>query len=123
MAGVGQIIKDIDSKSPAEKAGLKNNDLVVAVNGKSVESLDHDSVVEMSREGGDQTSLLVVDKETDNIYKLVSNTRSHIHELRLGPFTHALKLCLSYYFDLHTGRGITILIKAALKLKLVDKRM
>uniref|UniRef100_A0A8C6FQI1 PDZ domain containing 1 n=1 Tax=Moschus moschiferus TaxID=68415 RepID=A0A8C6FQI1_MOSMO len=59
----GQIIKDIDSKSPAEKAGLKNNDLVVAVNGKSVESLDHDSVVEMIRKGGDQTSL------------------SHIHEL------------------------------------------
>ncbi|XP_061264781.1 Na(+)/H(+) exchange regulatory cofactor NHE-RF3 isoform X2 [Bos javanicus] len=67
----GQIIKDIDPKSPAEKAGLKNNDLVVAVNGKSVESLDHDSVVEMIRKGGDQTSLLVVDKETDNIYKLV----------------------------------------------------
>ncbi|XP_052493899.1 Na(+)/H(+) exchange regulatory cofactor NHE-RF3 [Budorcas taxicolor] len=66
----GQIIKDIDSKSPAEKAGLKNNDLVVAVNGKSVESLDHDTVVEMIRKGGDQTSLLVVDKETDNIYKL-----------------------------------------------------
>lgn len=77
---VGQIIKDIDPKSPAEKAGLKNNDLVVAVNGKSVESLDHDSVVEMIRKGGDQTSLLVVDKETDNIYKLVSNTRSHIHD-------------------------------------------
>lgn len=102
---------------------MKNNDLVVAVNGKSVESLDHDTVVEMIRKGGDQTSLLVVDKETDNIYKLVSNTRSHIHELRLGPFTHALKLWLSYHFDLHTGRGITIIIKAVLKLKLVDKRM
>ena len=46
---------------------MKNNDLVVAVNGKSVESLDHDTVVEMIRKGGDQTSLLVVDKETDNI--------------------------------------------------------
>eukprot|EP00069_Balaena_mysticetus_P021609 bmy_13817T0 len=66
----GQIVKDIDSGSPAEKAGLKNDDLVVAVNGKSVESLDHDSVVEMIKKGGDQTSLLVVDKETENIYKL-----------------------------------------------------
>ncbi|KAL4828954.1 hypothetical protein H8958_018967 [Nasalis larvatus] len=66
----GQIIKDIDSGSPAEEAGLKNNDLVVAVNGKSVETLDHDSVVEMIRKGGDQTSLLVVDKETDNMYRL-----------------------------------------------------
>uniref|UniRef100_A0A2K5DYP3 PDZ domain containing 1 n=1 Tax=Aotus nancymaae TaxID=37293 RepID=A0A2K5DYP3_AOTNA len=66
----GQIVKDIDSGSPAEEAGLKNNDLVVAVNGESVETLDHDSVVEMIRKGGDQTSLLVVDKETDNMYRL-----------------------------------------------------
>ncbi|XP_022381848.1 Na(+)/H(+) exchange regulatory cofactor NHE-RF3 isoform X1 [Enhydra lutris kenyoni] len=66
----GQVIKDIDSGSPAEEAGLKNNDLLVAVNGQSVESLDHDSVVEMIRKGGDQTSLLVVDKETDNMYRL-----------------------------------------------------
>ncbi|XP_037001301.2 Na(+)/H(+) exchange regulatory cofactor NHE-RF3 [Artibeus jamaicensis] len=66
----GQIVKDIDSGSPAEKAGLKTNDLVLAVNGESVESLSHDSVVEMIRKGGDQTSLLVVDKETDSIYRL-----------------------------------------------------
>ncbi|XP_004647890.1 Na(+)/H(+) exchange regulatory cofactor NHE-RF3 [Octodon degus] len=66
----GQIIKDIDSGSPAEAAGLKKNDLLVAVNGKSVESLDHDSVVELIRKGGDETSLLVVDKETDTLYRL-----------------------------------------------------
>nr|XP_044993876.1 Na(+)/H(+) exchange regulatory cofactor NHE-RF3 [Jaculus jaculus]XP_044993877.1 Na(+)/H(+) exchange regulatory cofactor NHE-RF3 [Jaculus jaculus]XP_044993878.1 Na(+)/H(+) exchange regulatory cofactor NHE-RF3 [Jaculus jaculus]XP_044993879.1 Na(+)/H(+) exchange regulatory cofactor NHE-RF3 [Jaculus jaculus]XP_044993880.1 Na(+)/H(+) exchange regulatory cofactor NHE-RF3 [Jaculus jaculus] len=66
----GQIIKDIESGSPAEAAGLKNNDLVVAVNGESVETLDHDSVVELIRKGGDQTTLLVVDKETDTIYRL-----------------------------------------------------
>uniref|UniRef100_A0A4X2K086 PDZ domain-containing protein n=1 Tax=Vombatus ursinus TaxID=29139 RepID=A0A4X2K086_VOMUR len=66
----GQIIKDIDSGSPAEAAGLKNNDLLVAVNGESVEMLDHDSIVEKIRKGGDQTSLLVVDKETDAMYRL-----------------------------------------------------
>lgn len=71
---VGQIIKDIDSGSPAEAAGLKNNDLVIAVNGKSVEALDHDGVVELIKEGGDQTSLLVVDKEADSMYRLVSNS-------------------------------------------------
>lgn len=81
---------------------MKHNDLVVAVNGESVESLDHDSVVEMIRKGGEQTSLLVVDKETDNIYRLVSGTKSHIHVLRLDPFTHATKLWLSYHFDLQT---------------------
>lgn len=37
----------------------------MAVNGVCVESLGHDDVVEMIRKGGDRTSLLVVDKETD----------------------------------------------------------
>ncbi|XP_006861755.1 PREDICTED: Na(+)/H(+) exchange regulatory cofactor NHE-RF3 [Chrysochloris asiatica] len=69
---IGQIIKDIDSGSPAEKGGLKNNDLIIAVNDKSVEDLDHDGVVEMIRKGGDKTSLLVVDKETDNMYRLAN---------------------------------------------------
>lgn len=75
---------------------MKNNDLVVAVNGESVETLDHDSVVEMIRKGGDQTSLLVVDKETDNMYRLVNNSRPHIHALRLGPLPQVLQLWLSY---------------------------
>ncbi|KAM4872495.1 Na(+)/H(+) exchange regulatory cofactor NHE-RF3 isoform 1-T2 [Thomomys bottae] len=66
----GQVIKDIDSGSPAEAAGLKKNDLLVAVNGQCVERLDHDSVVEMIRKGGEQTSLLVVDKDTDSMYRL-----------------------------------------------------
>ncbi|XP_006899603.1 PREDICTED: Na(+)/H(+) exchange regulatory cofactor NHE-RF3 [Elephantulus edwardii] len=66
----GQIISDIDAGSPADKAGLKNNDLVVAVNGESVESLDHDGVVEMIRKNAEKTSLLVVDKETDKMYRL-----------------------------------------------------
>ncbi|KAM5256730.1 Na(+)/H(+) exchange regulatory cofactor NHE-RF3 [Ctenodactylus gundi] len=68
----GQIIKDIDSGSPAEEAGLKKNDLIVAVNGESVETLDHDGVVELIRKGGDQTSLLVVDKDTDKLYRLAN---------------------------------------------------
>lgn len=84
---------------------MKNNDLLVAVNGESVESLDHDSVVEMIRKGGDQTSLLVVDKETDNMYRLVNNLRSRIRALRLAWFTQVLKLWLSYHFDFQNGRA------------------
>lgn len=66
----GQVVKDVESGSPAEAAGLKNNDLVVAVNGESVEALDHDCVVDMIKKGGEQTTLLVVDKEADSIYRL-----------------------------------------------------
>lgn len=90
---VGQIIKDIEPGSPAEAAGLKNNDLIVAVNGESVEALDHDGVVELIRKGGDQTTLLVLDKEADRLYSLVSDPSTvYIRALRLGLFTHAFQL-------------------------------
>lgn len=65
------IIKDIDSKSPAAKAGLKDNDILVAVNGERVDALDHDSVVGKIRQSETKPTLLVVDKETDAMYKLV----------------------------------------------------
>uniref|UniRef100_A0A8C0GY31 PDZ domain containing 1 n=1 Tax=Chelonoidis abingdonii TaxID=106734 RepID=A0A8C0GY31_CHEAB len=67
----GHLIKDIDSGSPAAKAGLKDNDILVAVNGESVEALDHDTVVEKIKRCGEKTTLLVVDKQTDTMYKLV----------------------------------------------------
>ncbi|XP_030059617.1 Na(+)/H(+) exchange regulatory cofactor NHE-RF3 isoform X2 [Microcaecilia unicolor] len=66
----GQFIKNIEAGSPAKKAGLKDNDRVVAVNGESVEELQHEDVVEKIRLGGEKASLLVVDKETDEMYML-----------------------------------------------------
>ncbi|NXK87421.1 NHRF3 protein, partial [Formicarius rufipectus] len=64
------IIKDVNSGSPAAMAGLKDNDIVVAVNGEQVEGLDHESVVGKIKQSEAKTTLLVVDKETDAMYKL-----------------------------------------------------
>ncbi|NXV79405.1 NHRF3 protein, partial [Atlantisia rogersi] len=64
------IIKDVNSGSPAAKAGLKDNDILVAVNGKKVDGLDHESAVEEIKQSEGKTTLLVVDKETDAMYKL-----------------------------------------------------
>uniref|UniRef100_A0A8C0GWX4 PDZ domain containing 1 n=1 Tax=Chelonoidis abingdonii TaxID=106734 RepID=A0A8C0GWX4_CHEAB len=83
--GNGHLIKDIDSGSPAAKAGLKDNDILVAVNGESVEALDHDTVVEKIKRCGEKTTLLVVDKQTDTMYKLVRQCR-----LGLGLYSSSL---------------------------------
>ncbi|XP_069058727.1 Na(+)/H(+) exchange regulatory cofactor NHE-RF3 [Pleurodeles waltl] len=66
----GNFIKDIDSGSPADKSSLKDGDHLVAVNGESVEDLQHEEVVEKIQKGGDKTSLLVVDAETAHLYKM-----------------------------------------------------
>uniref|UniRef100_A0A8D0L8B6 PDZ domain containing 1 n=1 Tax=Sphenodon punctatus TaxID=8508 RepID=A0A8D0L8B6_SPHPU len=68
--GKGHLIRDIDSGSPAAKAGLKDNDLLVAVNGESVENFDHNGTVEKIQRCGGKTTLLVVDQETDVMYKM-----------------------------------------------------
>ncbi|NXJ00051.1 NHRF3 protein, partial [Psophia crepitans] len=64
------IIKDVDSGGPAAEAGLKDNDILVAVNGEQVDGLDHESVVGKIKQPEAKITLLVVDKETDAMYKL-----------------------------------------------------
>ncbi|KAJ8256128.1 hypothetical protein COCON_G00199920 [Conger conger] len=66
----GHFIKDIDRGSPAEAAGLRDMDRLVAVNGQEVESLGHEQVVDRIRQCGESCSLLVVAEETNNMYKM-----------------------------------------------------
>ncbi|XP_051634739.1 Na(+)/H(+) exchange regulatory cofactor NHE-RF3 isoform X2 [Manacus candei] len=64
------VIKDVNPGSPAAVAGLKDDDILVAVNGEQVDGLDHESVVGKIKQSEAKTTLLVVDKETDAMYKL-----------------------------------------------------
>ncbi|XP_024142708.1 Na(+)/H(+) exchange regulatory cofactor NHE-RF3 [Oryzias melastigma] len=66
----GHFIKDIDRDSPAGRAALKEMDRLVAVDGKEVDNCSHEQVVDMFRQSGGECCLLVVDKETDQMYKL-----------------------------------------------------
>ncbi|XP_078077614.1 Na(+)/H(+) exchange regulatory cofactor NHE-RF3 [Mustelus asterias] len=65
----GHLIREIDPDSPAEKAGLFDGDLLVAVNGDVVEHLHHEELVEKIRNCGNKTTFLVVDHQTDELYK------------------------------------------------------
>ncbi|KAM9342274.1 Na(+)/H(+) exchange regulatory cofactor NHE-RF3 [Pholidichthys leucotaenia] len=69
LSFAGHFIKDIDKGSPAERAGLQDKDRVVAVDGKEVESCSHDQVVDRIKKSGNSCCLLVVDRETDKMYK------------------------------------------------------
>lgn len=56
---------------PAEKAGMKDGDLLLAVNGDDVTELDHQAVVLRIRAGRDHVTLLVIDAEGSKFYHLV----------------------------------------------------
>ncbi|XP_035694388.1 Na(+)/H(+) exchange regulatory cofactor NHE-RF2-like [Branchiostoma floridae] len=76
----GQFIRAIDAGSPAEVAGLKVQDRLVEVNGENIESLKHAEVVGKIKEGGNETTLLVVDKESDAFFqeKGVTITKEYV---------------------------------------------
>lgn len=92
----GHYIGDIERGSPAERVGLSDMDRLIAVKGKEVDSCSHEQVVDRIIGCGKSCSLLVVDKVTDQMYKLVSsgtcvdnaNTDCKtIHLLLFSPFS------------------------------------
>ncbi|XP_029936966.1 Na(+)/H(+) exchange regulatory cofactor NHE-RF3 [Myripristis murdjan] len=66
----GHFIRSIDRGSPAERAGLKDMDRLVAVDGQEVDGSSHEQVVDRIRQRGYKCCLLVVDKDTDKMFSL-----------------------------------------------------
>ncbi|XP_016085005.1 Na(+)/H(+) exchange regulatory cofactor NHE-RF1-like [Sinocyclocheilus grahami] len=89
----GQFIRAIDDDSPAQRSGLRPKDRIIQVNGVSVEGKQHAEVVAAIKAGGDNTSLLVVDQDTDAFFKKcrVMPTAEHL----TGPLSDMLLKCLS----------------------------
>uniref|UniRef100_A0A8C5R489 Na(+)/H(+) exchange regulatory cofactor NHE-RF n=1 Tax=Leptobrachium leishanense TaxID=445787 RepID=A0A8C5R489_9ANUR len=65
----GQFIRAVDPDSPAELSGLQPKDRIIEVNGVSMIDKQHTDVVNTIKSGGDETTLLVVDPETDLFFK------------------------------------------------------
>uniref|UniRef100_A0A8C6NAQ4 Uncharacterized protein n=1 Tax=Melopsittacus undulatus TaxID=13146 RepID=A0A8C6NAQ4_MELUD len=91
--GYDHVIKDVDAESPAATAGLKDNDILVAVNGELVRGLDHENVVGKIKQSKAKNTLLVVDKETDAMYKLVRKCKLL---LRNDNLSHKIQLQLKW---------------------------
>lgn len=70
-AVAGQFLWDVDAGLPAERAGMKEGDRVLAVNGESIEGLDHEQTVDRIRAREDQVTLLVIDPAADEFYHSV----------------------------------------------------
>ncbi|XP_037360180.1 Na(+)/H(+) exchange regulatory cofactor NHE-RF4 isoform X2 [Talpa occidentalis] len=67
----GQFLREVDPGLPAEKAGMKAGDRLVAVAGESVEGLGHEEIVSRIRAQGSRVSLTVVDPEADRFFSMV----------------------------------------------------
>ncbi|XP_067842717.1 Na(+)/H(+) exchange regulatory cofactor NHE-RF3 [Heptranchias perlo] len=120
----GHYIREIDPNSPAEISGLVDGDILVAVNGDSVDHLDHESLVDKIRKCGNKTTFLVVDSPTQELYKQVgispicywkevheTHPPVEIEESRVSPRLadspqHSPKLC--HLTKSHEGYGFIL---------------
>ncbi|XP_026634891.1 Na(+)/H(+) exchange regulatory cofactor NHE-RF4 [Microtus ochrogaster] len=68
---LGQFLREVDPGLPADKAGMKAGDRLVAVAGESVDGLCHEETVSRIRAQGSRVSLIVVDPEADRFFNMV----------------------------------------------------
>ncbi|KAM8879405.1 Na(+)/H(+) exchange regulatory cofactor NHE-RF2 isoform 2-T2 [Spinachia spinachia] len=79
----GQFVRSVDPGSTAEAGGIRPGDRLVEVNGANIEGLRHSEVVALIRAQGEKVSILVVDKETDQLFHSLGMlpTTSHVKEV------------------------------------------
>ncbi|XP_010119425.1 PREDICTED: Na(+)/H(+) exchange regulatory cofactor NHE-RF3-like, partial [Chlamydotis macqueenii] len=74
----GHLIRNVEKSSPAEKAGLKDGDRVLRVNGVFVDNEEHAQVVEIVKNSGNSVVLLVLD---DASYQKAEKEGVNLEEL------------------------------------------
>ncbi|KAM8975352.1 Na(+)/H(+) exchange regulatory cofactor NHE-RF3 [Pelodytes ibericus] len=80
---VGHLVRTVEKGSSADKAGLKDGDRVLRVNGTFVDEKEHTQVVELIKNSGNSVTLLVLDevsyenakKKGEDLSKLSQNSQ------------------------------------------------
>ncbi|XP_029303777.1 NHERF family PDZ scaffold protein 4b [Cottoperca gobio] len=62
------VLREMGSGSPAERAGMQDGELLMEVNGESVESLKHEEIVDKVRRSGQQMSLTTITRHGLEFY-------------------------------------------------------
>ncbi|KAM3923901.1 Na(+)/H(+) exchange regulatory cofactor NHE-RF4 [Leptodactylus fuscus] len=74
LGGHGQFLRELDPGLPAEVAGMREGDRLLAVNGQNVEGLEHDDIVSLIQASGKQVTLLVISNEGDRFYSEIGTS-------------------------------------------------
>ena len=78
---VDHFLREVEEGSPAERAGLQDGEILLEVNGESVESLKHQEVVDRVRMSGQEVSITTITPSGLEFYTKVSITSESVGKM------------------------------------------
>lgn len=91
------MVREVEAGSPAEVADIKDGEILLEVNGESIDHLSHEEVVSKIRDSGQQVSFTTTTLEGQNFYTKVGEIdRSGIyHNIIILFVIHLFKVYLT----------------------------